>query len=53
MTRVYVADGKLEGRSALRCLLLDLNMDVVGEAADWAATLTLAPFTGLEMLVMD
>ena len=28
-----------EERSALRLLLLDLNMEVVGEAADWSTTL--------------
>ena len=35
MTRVYVADAKSEERSALRLMLLDLKMEVVGEAADW------------------
>jgi hypothetical protein len=39
MTRVFVADAKLEERSALRLLLLDLKMEVVGEAADWFTTL--------------
>ena len=53
MTRVYVADGKPEERSALRFLLLDLKMEVVGEAADWATTLANAPATGLDMLVID
>jgi len=33
MTRVYLADSKAEGRSALRLLLLDLKMEVVGEEA--------------------
>jgi hypothetical protein len=32
MTRVYVADAKPEERSALRMLLFDLKMEVVGEA---------------------
>ena len=45
MTRVYVADAQHEERSALRLLLLDLNMEVVNEAADWL--ITLAPGTGL------
>ncbi len=39
MTRVYLADAVPDERSALRLLLLDLKMDVVGEAADWATTL--------------
>ena len=53
MTRVYVADAKTEERSALRLLLLDLNMDVAGEAADWTATLNLAPHTSPDMLLVD
>jgi two-component system, NarL family, response regulator DesR len=53
MTRVYLADAQPEERSALRLLLLDLNMEVVGEAADWPTTLAQAPTTVLEMLLVD
>src|SRR5574341_539281 len=53
MTRVYIADARLEERSALRLLLLDLKMEVVGEAADWITTLANAPATGLDMLLID
>lgn len=53
MTRVYVADALLKERSALRLLLLDLKMEVVGEAADWPTTLANAPETHLDMLVID
>lgn len=53
MTRVYLADSQPEERSALRLLLLDLNMEVVGEAADWSSTLAQAPATNLEMLLVD
>ncbi len=53
MTRVYLADAKKEERSALRLLLLDLNMEVVGEAADWPTTLANAPTTHLDMLLVD
>ena len=53
MTRVYVADAKPEERSALRLLLLDLNMEVVGEAADWPTTLAQAPVSRTEMLLVD
>jgi DNA-binding NarL/FixJ family response regulator len=53
MTRVYLADAKLEERSALRLLLLDLNMEVVGEAGDWYTTLANAPATRLDMLLVD
>ena len=53
MTRVYVADAKLEERSALRLLLLDLKMEVVGEAADWFTTLAQAPIRRTDMLLID
>jgi DNA-binding NarL/FixJ family response regulator len=53
MTRAYIADSRREERSALRVLLLDLKMEVVGEAADWATTLINAPATRLDMLLVD
>ena len=53
MTRVYVADALTEERSALRLVLLDLNMEVVGEAADWATTLAQAPVSRTDMLLID
>jgi DNA-binding NarL/FixJ family response regulator len=53
MTRVYVADARPEERSALRLLLLDLNMEVVGEAADWFTTLAQAPTLQTDMLLID
>jgi DNA-binding NarL/FixJ family response regulator len=53
MTRVFIADARPEERSALHLLLLDLNMEVVGEAADWSNTLTQAPIHGTEMLLVD
>ena len=53
MTRVYVADAKPEERSAIRLLLLDMKMEVVGEAADWSTTLAKAPATRLDMLLVD
>ena len=53
MTRVYLADAKTEERSALRLLLLDMKMEVVGEAEDWATTLARAPETHLDMLLID
>jgi DNA-binding NarL/FixJ family response regulator len=53
MTRVYVADAKPEERSALRLLILDLRMDVVGEATDWPTTLAQAPICRTEMLLID
>ena len=53
MTRVYVADALTEERSALRLMLLDLNMEVAGEAADWATALAQAPLSFTDMLLID
>ncbi|PKN91055.1 MAG: hypothetical protein CVU44_21590 [Chloroflexi bacterium HGW-Chloroflexi-6] len=53
MTRVYLADSLFDERSALRLVLLDLNMTVVGEAADWPTILADAPATRLDMLLID
>ena len=53
MTRVYVANARPEERSALRLLILDLKMEVVGEAADWPTTLSQAPVCRTEMLLID
>ncbi len=53
MTRVFIADAKPEERSALRNLLLDLKMEVVGEAGDWPTTLAMAPMSQLELLLIE
>lgn len=53
MTRVFLADAKPDERSALRLLLLDLKMEVVGEADDWLTTLVNVPATKLDMLVVE
>jgi DNA-binding NarL/FixJ family response regulator len=53
MTRVYLADALTEERSALRLMLLDLNMEVAGEAADWATTLAQAPINHTDLLLID
>ena len=53
MTRVYLADAQPQERSALRLVLVDLTMIVVGEAADWPTTLAKAPTSGLDMLLVD
>ena len=53
MTRVYIADAKTEERSALRLVLQDLNMEIAGEAADWATTLVLVPVSRTDMLLID
>jgi len=53
MTRVYLADARPEERSALRLVLLDLKMEVIGEAADWATTLAEAPTRRTDILLVD
>ena len=53
MTRVFLADAQVDERAALRLLLLDLKMEVVGEAAEWGNTLTQAPGTLMDMLLVD
>lgn len=53
MTRVFLADSQPEVRSALRLLLLDINMQVVGNAADWATALTQVAESKPDMVVVD
>jgi DNA-binding NarL/FixJ family response regulator len=53
MTRVFLADAQPDERKALRVLLRDLMMEIVGESADWSTTLAKAPKTGLDMLLVD
>jgi len=53
MTRVFLADSQREERSALRLLLLDLKMEVAGEAADWPSTLAQTPSSRVDMLLVD
>jgi DNA-binding NarL/FixJ family response regulator len=53
MIRVYLADAKTEERSALRMLLLDLKMEIAGEAADWLTTLAQVPIYRADMLLVD
>lgn len=53
MTRVFVADAKQEERAALRLVLLDLQMEMAGEAADWSTTLVQVPINRVDMLVID
>jgi len=53
MTRVFLADAQPEERSALRLLLLDLKLEIAGEAADWFTTLAQAPVSRTDMLLVD
>jgi hypothetical protein len=49
MTRVYVSDAKTDERAALRLLILDLKMEIVGEATDWSTTLVQVPLNRIDM----
>ena len=53
MTRVYLADSSTDERAALRLLVLDLEMEVVGESADWITIIAQAPTSCMDMLVVD
>lgn len=53
MTRVYIADALPEERSALRLLLIDLHLEVIGEAGNWGNTLAEAPTLRPDMLLID
>jgi DNA-binding NarL/FixJ family response regulator len=53
VTRVYLADPSPDERAALRLLLLDLEMEVVGESADWITTIAQAPLSRMDMLLVD
>ncbi len=53
MTTVLLAAPQFDARAAMRLLLLDLDMAVVGEAADWPTALALAPQSRADMLLVD
>ena len=53
MTRVFISDAKPDERADLRVVLLDLKMEVAGEAADWSTTLVQVPVNCIDMLVID
>lgn len=53
MTRVYIADALPEERSALRLLLIDLHLEVIGETGNWGTTLAEAPTLRPDMLLID
>lgn len=53
MTRIFLADALAKERAALRRMLLDLNMQMVGEAEDWLTTLAQAPASSLDMLLVE
>lgn len=53
MIRVYIADAIRDELSALRLMLHDLKMEVIGEAVDWATTLAQVPEREIDILLID
>jgi DNA-binding NarL/FixJ family response regulator len=53
MVRVHLAVTRTIERSALRLLLVDLNLQIAGETADWSATTAQLPLNRSNMLVLD
>jgi DNA-binding NarL/FixJ family response regulator len=53
MKRVFLADSQNDERLALRILLENLDMQVVGEAANWSTVLAQAPATRPDMVLVE
>jgi DNA-binding NarL/FixJ family response regulator len=53
MVNVFLAGSQSDERSALRLLISDMHMNVVGESADWPSTLEIAPKTCFDLLLVD
>jgi DNA-binding NarL/FixJ family response regulator len=53
MTRVFLATAERGERSALRLLLQDLGMEIIGEAADWFTTVAQVPVSRSDVLLVD
>ena len=53
MTCVFLAASQSTERFALRLVIIDLKMEVVGEAADWFTTITQVPNLRADLLLLD
>lgn len=53
MTRVFIANSAVKERSALRLLLLNLQMEVVGAASEWPVVIANVPVTNPDILLVD
>ena len=53
MSRVFLADSLDVERLALHLLLMDLKMEVIGEAADWSTTLVQVPLSRADILLVE
>ena len=53
MTRVFIANPNVDECSALRLMLQNLRMEVVGDALDWTALIASVPVTKPDILLVD
>jgi DNA-binding NarL/FixJ family response regulator len=53
MTSAYLADANSDELSALRLLLQDIKIEIVGEAKDWPTALAQAPDSNSDILLID
>lgn len=53
MIRVFLADNQPQVRTALRLLVSDLGMQVVGESTDWVTAFAELAGTQPDMLIVD
>jgi len=53
MTRVYLADALSKERQALHLMVLDLDMEIAGEAGDWSTALTQVPLSRTDIFLVD
>lgn len=53
MVRVFIADAMPSERLALRLMVLDLSLEVAGEAADWSITLAQTPTCHTDILMLE
>jgi len=53
MTNVFIADAQADERSALRLMLVDLKMNVVGEASSWKNLLETVSDSKADLVLVD
>ena len=53
MTRVFIANPNADECSALRLMLQDLRMEVVGNALEWPLVIASVPVTRPDILLVD
>jgi DNA-binding NarL/FixJ family response regulator len=53
MNRVFLAGARSDDRSALRLLLEELHMQVVGDSTGWSGVISLGPTTHPDTVAVD